>query len=106
MDQYSLRTEESLTDMSKDSLPCWIYKSPRKDEMYLYSSLEDDFSAIPEPLLNRFGKPIFVMQLNLAETPKLARVDLEEVCKHLEKDGYFLQMPPNLTPDIYHGNAL
>lgn len=44
--------------MTVSELPCWIYRSPRKDEMYLYITREDDFSRVPEALLQRFGKPV------------------------------------------------
>ena len=83
---------------------CWIYKSPRKDEMYLYLSKENDFEEVPDTLLERFGKPISVMSLNLTSERKLARVDVNVVIANLKEHGFHLQMPPNLVPDMYHGN--
>ncbi|WP_456418276.1 YcgL domain-containing protein [Thiolapillus sp.] len=83
---------------------CWVYKSSKKDEMYLYLAKEDDFSGVPELLMARFGQPSLVMQLELHEKRPLARAETAKVLQQLEEEGYYLQMPPNLRPDIYHGN--
>lgn len=83
---------------------CWIYKSPLKDEMYLYLAREEDFDCVPELLMRRFGKPVPVMQLELHEQRSLARAEVQAVMKQLSEEGYYLQMPPKLAPDIYHGN--
>jgi len=86
------------------TLSCWIYKSPRKDEMYLYLAREDDFDCVPESLLRHFGDPAPVMRLELHEGRSLARAEVDEVMRLLREQGYYLQMPPRLQPDIYHGN--
>lgn len=83
---------------------CWIYKSLLKDEMYLYLAREEDFDCVPELLMRRFGKPVPVMQLELHEQRSLARAEVQAVMKQLSEEGYYLQMPPKLAPDIYHGN--
>lgn len=71
-----------------------VYRSKNKEQMYLYLIKKDDFSGVPESLLKLFGKPEFSLQLNLAKRAKLARVELSEVKKALDEQGYFLQMPP------------
>ncbi|HDK38608.1 MAG TPA: YcgL domain-containing protein [Thiolapillus brandeum] len=83
---------------------CWVYKSSNKDEMYLYLAKEDDFETVPEVLMARFGKPSLVMELKLHEKRSLARADVDQVMQQLTEEGYYLQMPPQLRPDIYHGN--
>ena len=85
-------------------LSCWIYKSSLKDEMYLYLAREDDFDCVPELLMRRFGRPIPVMELELHEQRPLARAEVQAVMKQLGEEGYYLQIPPKLAPDIYHGN--
>lgn len=72
--------------------------------MYLYMAVEDDFSAVPEALMDRFGKPQFVMELALSADRSLARVDADKVRASLDENGFFLQMPPELKPELYHGN--
>ncbi len=87
-----------------NALPCWIYKSPLKEEMYLYINEQDDFGQVPGPLLKRFGQPVFVMELALHEERSLAREDAGKVMRNLAEHGFHLQMPPDLKPDLYHGN--
>lgn len=88
------------------AIRCWIYKSPRKNEMYLYLPEKDKFSDLPTALVGQFGTPQFVMELELDPERKLARADAKQVISDLESQGFHLQMPPRLDPDLYHGNDL
>ncbi|MBD1389706.1 YcgL domain-containing protein [Neiella sp. HB171785] len=71
-----------------------IYKSPKKQETYLYLTKRDDFSKVPEALLETFGKPQFALMVNLAAQSKLAIADIERVKQQLTETGYYLQLPP------------
>jgi len=74
---------------------CSIYKSARKDEMYLYLDKRDQLTRVPEPLLEMFGKPHHVMDMPLTKDRKLARIDdTEKLISDLKEKGYYLQMPP------------
>ena len=73
---------------------CWIYKSTRRDEMYLYVKEQDEFDCVPEALLAQMGRLEFVMELELRPGRTLARADARKVMESLETHGYFLQMPP------------
>jgi uncharacterized protein YcgL (UPF0745 family) len=79
----------------------YIYKSSRKDELYIYLAQKDDFSQVPQALYDSMGKePIFVMELELTPERSLAREDVTVVIANLEKQGFHVQMPPvtnNLT---------
>lgn len=90
--------------MAENNLPCWVYRSLRKQEMYLYLAREDAFDKVPAPLLERFGEPVLVIELELSSERKLAREDVNKVMTHLRIQGYHLQMPPQLQPELYHGN--
>ena len=90
--------------MSGDELTCWVYRSPRKDEMYLYLRTEDDFDSVPEALLKRFGTPVRVMELTLSPQRQLAREDVTQVMENLRSQGFHLQMPPKLQVDLYEGD--
>lgn len=79
---------------------CAIYKSPKKDEMYLYIAKRDDFSAVPAELMSVFGKPQFVMLFNLLGEKNLARADKQEVLNKIENEGFYLQLPP--PPEDLH----
>lgn len=91
--------------MSDDNLPCWVYRSPKQQEMYLFMITEDDFSRVPAALLDRFGTPILVIELELNPERKLAREDIRVVMSNLRTQGFHLQMPEHLKPRLYHGNA-
>ncbi|MFK0573899.1 YcgL domain-containing protein [Endozoicomonas sp.] len=76
-----------------------IYKSPKRDEMYLYVNYSHKKGAsleqiIPESLMKAFGKPSHVFDLLLTPAKKLARVDTASVLEGLANNGYYLQMPP------------
>lgn len=73
---------------------CAIYKSPKKEGMYLYIEKRDDFSTLPETLLALFGKPQFVMLFNLLGQKKLAQIDNQTVLEQIKQQGFYLQMPP------------
>ncbi|MFB2537687.1 MULTISPECIES: YcgL domain-containing protein [unclassified Acinetobacter] len=81
---------------------CDIYKSSKKDEMYLYvaradnatDTATDPFENVPDMLKMAFGRAIFVMQIDLQPERKLARVSTIHVLDSLTTKGYFVQMPP------------
>lgn len=73
---------------------CSVYKSRLLEDAYLYITKRDDFSAVPEALLKTFGKPVFVLVLNMNKRDSLAMVDIDKVKADLIEKGYFLQLPP------------
>jgi uncharacterized protein YcgL (UPF0745 family) len=77
---------------------CFIYKSLKKDQLYLYVDKKDDFSKVPEALFNSFGKMEFVMDLELTPERKLAKEDVEKVMESLNTKGFFVQLPPINIP--------
>ena len=89
--------------MPEESVHTWIYRSSRKEEMYLYLKEKDGFNEVPKALMDMFGQPSLVIGLELSAQRKLAREDSEQVIKSLNEQGFFLQMPPKLEPDLYDG---
>ncbi|ABM00135.1 YcgL domain-containing protein [Shewanella amazonensis] len=73
---------------------CAVYKSSRKQETYLFVPKRDDFSQVPEPLLQMFGTPLLVMLLPLDRKEKLGIADIDKVRSELAQKGYYLQLPP------------
>lgn len=76
-----------------------VYRSNKKEGMYLYLPVKDDFSKVPEKLMKIFGQPEFSLQLNLAKRDCLSRVDIEEVKSKMNQEGFYLQLPP-----VIHAN--
>ncbi len=80
-------------------MQCFIYKSLKKSELYLYLEKKDDFSKVPDTLLKSFGKVEFVMDLELRAGQKLAREDINKVLASLKEKGFFVQIPPTIVPE-------
>jgi uncharacterized protein YcgL (UPF0745 family) len=85
---------------------CWIYRSTKQDEMYLYLIKKDQFDLFPVELLQRFGPPELVMDLDLATRAKLARANIDLVKKALAEKGFYLQVPPTITAHLHQGDGL
>lgn len=83
-------------------LICSIYKSPRKDGMYLYVEKRDELKRVPEGLLVAFGPPKLAFEMVLTPQRQLAREDITKVLDNLVKQGYHLQMPPAEDDYIEH----
>ena len=73
---------------------CAIYKGHKKIDHYLYVEKEDDFSRVPEALLNILGNLKLVMTLELSSDRTLAQADINQVRDSLRDQGYYFQMPP------------
>jgi uncharacterized protein YcgL (UPF0745 family) len=73
---------------------CAIYKSLKKDLTFLYVKKRDDFSSVPEALMETFGTPSLVTLIDLSKKDKLALADIKKVKANLEEQGFYLQMPP------------
>lgn len=73
---------------------CTIYRSPKKEGMYLYVEKSEDLQRVPQALLQRFGVPELAMTLLIHPERKLALADAATVLDAIEAEGYFLQMPP------------
>ncbi|HEY9041701.1 MAG TPA: YcgL domain-containing protein [Rheinheimera sp.] len=73
---------------------CAVYKSRKKDSTYLYVKQRDDFSAVPQALLDTFGKPELVTVINLDKREHLALADIDRVKQQLQQQGFYLQLPP------------
>jgi uncharacterized protein len=71
-----------------------VYRSSRKQEMYLYVDAKEGRARVPEALLARFGEPVEALSLLLSRDRSLARADAAQVLADIEAQGFYLQMPP------------
>ncbi|MDX1588597.1 MAG: YcgL domain-containing protein [Oleiphilaceae bacterium] len=78
---------------------CRIYRSSKKEGMYLFVDKDEDLSRVPESLMKTFGRPQHAMDLLLRPERKLARANVAEVMQALDEPGYYLQMPPSEADD-------
>lgn len=70
------------------------YRSPKKDELYLFVPQADGLEKLPKELLTMFGEPTHVIDFELTADRQMAREDAKEVYESIQKKGYFMQMPP------------
>ena len=73
---------------------CYVYRSKYKPGLYLYLSEKDEFSHVPESLLELLGETEFSFEFDLSENRKLVRAEALEVIRNMKENGFFLQMPP------------
>jgi uncharacterized protein YcgL (UPF0745 family) len=72
----------------------WVYKGNRKANTYLYVERENDFSRVPQIVLDLMGSLELVVDIDLEKREKLARAETAEVTNKLMEQGFFLQLPP------------
>jgi len=92
--------DDSATDSAAARIPpratvlCEVFRSPRREGMYLYVERGEGLARVPEALLQRFGTPESALVFRLDDERRLARVSARDVLASLADKGFFLQMPP------------
>ncbi len=75
-------------------MKCFVFRSNRKQGIYLYLPDKDDWSAIPDNVVKLLGTTELVIELELAADRQLARTTGAEVICAIEQQGFYLQLPP------------
>ena len=75
-------------------MQCFVYKSVRKAETYVFLRESEAFGVLPPELVERLGELAFVIEIELSPQRKLAREDVAVVMANLTGQGYHLQLPP------------
>lgn len=78
-----------------NKLICSVFRSPRKEGMYLYVEKSQQLQKVPQTLLDMFGAPEYAMTLLLTPQRKLAQADASKVMEQISSKGFYLQMPPS-----------
>lgn len=73
---------------------CYVYKSRRKPDTYVYLREDDGGAALPEAIRQLLQPLERVMALQLHAWRKLARENPLVVMESLERQGFHLQLPP------------
>lgn len=98
-----------MSDKAEQS--CSIYKTKKRDGLYLYVKELDSFEDVPAEVMQQFPVPEHVFDLELSADRPLAREDVLQVINNLKTKGFHLQMPPKnedpidtvTLPDSLHG---
>ena len=80
-------------------LLCEVFRSSRREGMYLYVARDEGLERVPESLMQVFGTPEPALLLKLDPDRKLARANAAEVIAAIEEQGFFLQMPPAVSAE-------
>lgn len=75
---------------------CYVYKSLRKADTYVYLAAREDFGRLPAPLLDSLGELRFALEFELDAGRTLAREDPVRVRENLAARGFHLQLPPTM----------
>lgn len=70
----------------------YVYISLKKARAYLYLREKDAFTLLPDPLLDAFGAPKFLMVFALSKRQSLPKVDIGTLKEALSDKGYFLRI--------------
>ena len=73
---------------------CFVYKSLKKADTFVYFARRDDFAPLPAALTQALGTLSFVLEFDLDPQRRLAREDAATVRANLETRGFHVQMPP------------
>ena len=73
---------------------CFVYRSTRRADTYVFVPRADDFEEIPGNLQAYLGRLEFALELELTPERQLARTDGRTVLDHIEQDGFYVQLPP------------
>lgn len=73
---------------------CFVYRSSRREQTYVYLGERDGFDRLPEPLRQGLGRLEFVIELELGPERRLAREDPAVVRANLTGQGFHIQFPP------------
>lgn len=72
-----------------------VFRSPRREGMYVYIPREGSPGDLPASLLEHFGNPVHALDLVLTPDRQLARADVADVIAAIQEQGFYLQMPPS-----------
>lgn len=80
-------------------MQCFVYKSLRRADTYVYLREADGFAVLPAPIAQQLGTLGFVIEIELSSQRKLAREDVDRVMLNLDTQGYHLQWPAQEAAD-------
>jgi hypothetical protein len=75
----------------------YIYRCSKKPDTYIYLADKDDFSKLPEEIINSLGIIEFSMELDLNAEKKLAKENPAAVLENLKTHGFHIQLPDDTT---------
>lgn len=78
----------------------FIFRSERKEGLYVYLKEKENLQSLPAPVLKQLGNATFTMEIELTADSKLGQEDAATVLGSLESQGFHLQMPRNIELEL------
>ena len=75
-------------------MQCYVYRSERKQDTYVYLRERDGFELLPPNIAASLGALNFVLEVALTPERRLAREDAAVVRANLAARGFHIQFPP------------
>ena len=83
-------------------MQCYVYKSKRKINTYVYLCVRDDFSKLPPSIVQHLGQLELVLEFDLHAERKLAKENAALLLSNLETQGFHIQLPDANSLNIIH----
>lgn len=74
-------------------MQCYVFRSSKKEGMYIYLPNKEQLESLPEPVKKQLGEPEFALEFELTPERKLGYENATDVIANLESQGFHLQMP-------------
>jgi len=74
----------------------FVYRSSKKDRLYVYVLDQDKIKSLPAPVLQQLGDPELALEFELTPDRNLSTENPEEVISNLQEHGYHIQMPRDI----------
>ena len=76
-------------------MQCFVYKSLKRPDTYIYLAKKDGFDVLPQSLSDRFGVLELALEFELLPNRRLARTEASVVIQAINDTGFYLQLPPS-----------
>ncbi len=73
-----------------------VYRSSKKDGMYIYVADEDALEKLPEAVKQQLGEAEFALELELSKDRHLESANAKDVLRDLDSQGFYIQMPKDI----------
>ncbi len=75
---------------------CSVYRSSKKEGLYVYVLEDAGLDHLPEPVMKQLGEPTLALTVDLSKRNSLGQENIAEVRDNLMSRGFHIQMPKDI----------
>lgn len=94
------------TPQRRRAMHCLIYKSRKKEQVFVYCASVEVLTLLPPIIRDRLGALDRVMALTLQPQRKLAQASASTVLSNLRRVGYYVQSSDSVDVLEFNGRLL